>query len=133
MQRDPASWLQTLGQLGYPAPGPSGGPAHPARPARRSRRLLPLLRFHSSKSPDKLVSLADYVERMKDGQKHIYYLVGKCRCLAALLPLGRALTVPEAVPVQPLRLSTQTRRWCTRARHALKICNGTGRGWPGLL
>ncbi len=49
----------------------------PARPARRSRRLLPLLRFHSSKSPDKLISLADYVERMKAGQKHIYYLVGE--------------------------------------------------------
>lgn len=45
--------------------------------ALRSRRLLPLLRFHSSKSPDTLISLAEYVERMKEGQKHIYYLVGE--------------------------------------------------------
>ena len=41
------------------------------------RRLLPLLRFHTSKSGDKLASLADYVARMKEGQKQIYYLVGE--------------------------------------------------------
>ena len=41
------------------------------------RRLLPLLRFHTSKSGDKQASLADYVARMKEGQKQIYYLVGE--------------------------------------------------------
>jgi hypothetical protein len=71
------------------APPPAAAPARasctlhaPADPASlpcapRSRRLLPLLRFHSSKSPDTLISLAEYVERMKEGQKHIYYLVGE--------------------------------------------------------
>lgn len=41
-------------------------------------KLLPLLRFHSSRSQDgSLVSLADYVSRMKEGHDVIYYLLGE--------------------------------------------------------
>ena len=40
--------------------------------------LLPLLRFHSSRSEDDVqVSLAQYVERMVDDQPAIYYLLGE--------------------------------------------------------
>jgi molecular chaperone HtpG len=38
--------------------------------------LLPLLRFHSSRSGDGLISLAEYVERMDEGQSAIYYVLG---------------------------------------------------------
>ena len=42
-------------------------------------RLAKLMRFYTSKSPEKLVSLEQYDERMKPGQKTIYYLAGESR------------------------------------------------------
>jgi hypothetical protein len=38
-------------------------------------RLAKLLRFHSSKSEDTMSSLEQYVSRMKEGQKGIFYMV----------------------------------------------------------
>ena len=43
------------------------------------QRLIPLLLFQSSHDPEKLVTLSDYVARMKDEQKEIYYLTGESR------------------------------------------------------
>ena len=42
-------------------------------------RLLPLLYFQSSADEEKLTSLDEYIERMKDGQDEIYYLTGESR------------------------------------------------------
>jgi len=39
--------------------------------------INPLLRFKTNLNPDTWSSLADYVSRMKDGQKEIYYIVGE--------------------------------------------------------
>ncbi|KAK2995634.1 hypothetical protein RJ640_013591 [Escallonia rubra] len=38
------------------------------------KRLAPLLRFFSSQSEDELISLDEYVQNMKTGQKDIYYI-----------------------------------------------------------
>ncbi|MDJ0914689.1 MAG: molecular chaperone HtpG [Desulfobacterales bacterium] len=39
-------------------------------------KLVALLRYPTTKSGNKLISLADYVANMQDEQKHIYYLTG---------------------------------------------------------
>lgn len=40
-------------------------------------KILEICRFYSSKSPNKLISLAEYLDRNKTGQDKIYYLTGE--------------------------------------------------------
>ena len=42
-------------------------------------RLAKLLRFYSSNSDTEMTSLAEYIERMKEKQDHIYFIAGSSR------------------------------------------------------
>mmetsp|Transcript_74691 Transcript_74691/g.198449 ORF Transcript_74691/g.198449 Transcript_74691/m.198449 type:complete len:952 (-) Transcript_74691:41-2896(-) len=49
-------------------------------------QIIPLLRYYSSKSGDGVVSLDEYINRMKGGQRHILYITGRTRRDAAKSP-----------------------------------------------
>ncbi len=55
-------------------------------------KLLPLLYFQSSHDAEKLTSLDEYIERMKDGQDEIYYLTGDSRAAIESSPHLEAFT-----------------------------------------
>jgi len=50
------------------------------------QQIIPLLRYYSSKSGEDIVSLDEYIGRMKAGQKHILYISGRTRRDAAKSP-----------------------------------------------
>jgi molecular chaperone HtpG len=47
--------------------------------ATNRNKLAELMRFHTSKSGEDLISFKEYVQRMKEGQKDIFYITGESR------------------------------------------------------
>jgi molecular chaperone HtpG len=55
------------------------------------KKIADLLRFHTSKSGEDQISLKDYIQRMKEGQKDIYYITGESRQAVAQSPFIESL------------------------------------------
>lgn len=55
------------------------------------QKLSEFLRYHTSKSGEELISLKEYVARMKEGQKDIYIITAESRAAAAASPFVEAL------------------------------------------
>lgn len=47
--------------------------------SKNREKLANLLRYYTSKSTDEMISLKDYVDRMKDGQEDIYFITGESK------------------------------------------------------
>merc|ERR1712010_336662 len=54
-------------------------------------KVADLLRFHTSKSGDEQISLKEYIARMKEGQKSIYYITGESKAAVATSPFLEGL------------------------------------------
>ena len=55
------------------------------------KKIADLLRFHTSKSGEDQISLKDYIQRMKEGQKDIFYITGESRAAVASSPFIESL------------------------------------------
>lgn len=54
-------------------------------------KIADLLRFHTSKSGEDQISFKEYITRMKEGQKDIYYITGESRAAVAQSPFMEIL------------------------------------------
>jgi len=54
-------------------------------------KVADLLRFNTSKSGDELISLKEYIARMKEGQQGIYYITGESKASVAASPFLEGL------------------------------------------
>ncbi len=75
-------------------------------------KLLELLRFHSTRSEEDRVSLADYVERMAEGQEDIYYVTAENLKTAKASPHLEAFASRD---IEVLLLTDRVDEWMINA------------------
>ena len=77
-------------------------------------RVAKLMRVYTTRSPDKLISLADYVERMKEGQKAIYYVTADSLAAAKNSPQLEAF---DAKGIEVVLLTDRVDEWMLGFMH----------------
>ena len=80
-------------------------------------RLASLLRYKTTKSGDKLVTLDEYIENMKEDQKEIYFLTGESLSSLMNSPLLESL---KAKDYEVLLMVDPIDEWVTQSLHEYK-------------
>ncbi|XP_019494757.1 PREDICTED: heat shock protein HSP 90-alpha [Hipposideros armiger] len=88
------------------------------------KKLSELLRYYTSASGDEMVSLKDYCTRMKENQKHIYYITGE-DTVAGHIEINRQLlqrlvVVSNRLVTSPCCIVTSTYGWTANMERIMK-------------
>ena len=99
------------------------------------KKLADFLRYHSSQSADEWVTLKDYVSRMKENQKDIYYITGMFLALVELEIFWSVVNLPNqsevltrCLLVKKTTLDLQHGQCCfimARGHFIMQVCHRT--------
>merc|ERR1712100_877291 len=86
-----------------------------------NRAKLPeLLMYHSTKSGDEQTSLKDYISRMPESQKDIYYITGETKKAVETSPFIEKVVMSERVTESPCVLVTGEYGWTANMERIMR-------------